>query len=146
MLYLRCDFFGLGGDVDRDGIRRFFERGELAFEQARIHVVIFTRGKTTCDEFVIAFEVNEFDLPIIRHQAFAISVFQSGTGEHEVAPAGEVRDDELPERVEPRQAVGIVERHAGTHFLDVCLRVKVVGIGEFTLHTRRQIFADGRFT
>jgi hypothetical protein len=86
--------------------------------------------------------MQEFDALAVATQLVAIRALQRRATHHPAVAA--VLGEPLPDRLEPRIAVVVVEGFAGRHLGDVGGWVEVVGVRERHPQALRQRRADGR--
>src|SRR5262245_48151640 len=101
-------------------------------------------GLTLADDLLCAAEVKELHIGAVAAQLVAVLAFERGAA-HDAAVATAIGEP-LPDRLEPRIPVVVVERLTGRHLGDVGLRMKVVRIRERHSKPLRERRADGRLT
>ena len=89
-------------------------------------------------------EVKEDDVGAVPPQLVAVLALERRAAHH--AAVGAARAQPLPDRIEPRVAVVVVEGLAGRHLLDVGGRVEVICVGERHPQALRQRRAHRRLT
>src|SRR6266478_6494589 len=128
--------------IDGDGIRRFFEIGELAGQELFRGVVSFARMQSLEKKIVRSFQIGQLHAGI-NLQALAVDLFKRGARQHDAAALRVPLFHGLTNGIQPGDAVVVVERYAVRHFLDVGRRMKVVAVGKFPSKLRSQQLADG---
>src|SRR5260370_14526915 len=120
---------GRSSHMNGNGIRRFFEIGELAGQKRLSCIVPLARAQPLSKQIVSSFQVDELDVRIDLKK-IAIAAFQRGTGEDDVLAERIPSQHSLANGIEPRDAVAIVEGDAARHFLNVGWRMKRVAVNE----------------
>src|SRR5688572_23625128 len=68
------------GYIERQRVRWFFERLELALKHLRLHIMVVALGNARPDQIVAALKVNELHLFIAFKQLLAIAFLECRAG------------------------------------------------------------------
>ncbi len=128
------------GSVNRDGIRRSFERVELALQQCGIHEVPLTLRQVLAHHAELSAKKYQLHLGS-NHQLTTIGFLQRGTGQHDRFAGDDPALDGVVQRLQPGSTIGIVERNAGTHLRHIRRGVKIVSIGKAPAQLLRERLA-----
>ena len=90
--------------------------------------------------------MHEPDPVVFGLEDGAVAPSEGGAGQHRRFAPLEAPVNEVPEALEPRLPVGVVERASGRHLFDVGLRVVVVAVEEGPAEALCQELADHRLT
>src|SRR5439155_8760896 len=121
------------------------ERGELTREQRRADEMA---GAVRQPPRQLAFgrlQVHEADPPGVAAQNLTIGTLQGRTGQHEVLASIRRVGNGRVQRRQPRCAIGIGQRDAGVHLLDVARRMPIVALDERPRQVGGEPGADRRF-
>jgi hypothetical protein len=99
------------------------------------------RGKPVADLLERAFEVDEPAIANPGTQPIAIRLLERRAGKHQVVWRCA---QQCVQRVEPRPAIGVLERHASGHLGDVLCRVVIVGVDECAAESRGEPLTERR--
>jgi hypothetical protein len=94
------------------------------------------------DDLGTALEVEELDVRCVAAELVAVLPPERGAAHHAAVGVGGV--EPLPDRLEPRLPVVVVQRLASGHLRDVGRRVEVVGVRERHPQALGEGRADGR--
>jgi hypothetical protein len=131
-------FFEIGVVLQR------FERGELAVEQRRRHVVPRAVHDPVADQLGCRLDMGEPDRGVAVAEQVAVGALERRAGDDGVVPLRLVLADPGGQPAQPRPAVVVVERDARPHLLDVLRRVELVALGEVPAETGHELGGDGR--
>ena len=118
LAYFRDDFFPRISYINGDGILRFFEVGELAGQEFFRGVVSLARMHALAKKIVITFQIDQLHAGIDL-QPFALALFERGACQNDVPLLVAPLFHCFANRIQPRDAVAVVEGHAARHFLYV---------------------------
>ena len=92
--------------------------------------MIHTLRHAPAQSFGIGIHQDEIDVRIGFAQPVAITALQRRTTDHAALARCQLKLDPSRHRVEPRRAIGVVERVPGLHLRDISRRVKVIAFLE----------------
>ena len=116
------------GGVQDDGIARFFQDGELAFEETGGHEVISPGEQAGLDDLERSAQVDEAGLGQTLDEAIPVALPQRRAGQEDQFLAGRDGLKLGVENIEPRPAIGIGQGDASRHFCLVRGRMEIVGV------------------
>jgi len=121
------DVVGRGTDIhdDRPVFRLgLLEDGELAVEQRRRHEMAVSGGKSPANELGRPPEVDQRHFGPIADDDVAVAALESRAGHYSRLALCPPLVDPLSDPSQPRQPVGITERCAALHLLDIRRRMQ----------------------
>ncbi len=135
---------GFFGNVEHD--TRFIgteklKSFQLRLEERRRHEVAFATRETTGKQFERTLQKHKPSFRISGADDVAISLFQGAACNNERFISG--LSELLPNGFEPRLPIGIVERRAGCHFCNVCLRMKKIAVNKCCAQFLSEQLPDG---
>ena len=121
-------------------------RGSIeTLKQALRHEMLVTGSDAACDQLLIALEMDEMNVGTIANQDIAVAAFQSRACDNAARAQTTVAVDPSGDRVQPGPTIVVGERNTVVHLLDVCSRVKPIGVLELPSQARSEKCADGGF-
>src|SRR3979411_589312 len=104
--------------------------------------MIFPLGEAACDQILRALEIDDADILASMHEDIAIGALKRGAGDHSVLAGLADPVDLVGDRLQPRPAIFVDKRLAGSHFGDIAQGVKLVAILEAPAQSLGQFFPD----
>ena len=109
---------------------RWFQRRELAVEQAGRHEMPFAVAHPVADQLPIPFEIDQPDVAAIADQDLAIGLLERRAGDDDGLTLGATARDFVGDRLQPGPAIRVGEGLARAHLGDIGRRVETVAILE----------------
>ena len=106
--------------------------------------MLMTGGNTTCDERLVAFQVDQADVDATADQNIPVAALQRGAGDDGVSARKARVVDPAGDRRQPGPAILVRERDAAMHLVDVGGRMKPIGVLELPPKARREQRSDRR--
>jgi hypothetical protein len=123
----------------------FFKRVELALQKRRRHVAVLPLGDAVLDDLLLASEIDQRDAVSVSDRDLPVGALEIGAGNDPGFACRKPVVDPFRDRSQPGHSIGVVERMAGPHLLDIRRRMKVVTLLERPAEHALQFECDRRF-